>query len=599
MLNEKTAPKRLLKSIDKWAGYYRANPHRYAKDMLHLDLRLFQKMLLVMMFWSVSFVFIASRGLGKTFLCAVFCVIRCVLYPGSKIVIASGTRGQAINVLEKVMLELVPRSPVLNFEIDHKQTKINGTNAQIVFKNGSFMKVVTASDTSRGNRANILIIDEFRLVSKDVVDTVLKKFITSPRMPSYSKLSPEERQREIEAERNKTLYLSSAYFSDSWAYEKCVSTFEMMLDDTKRHLVCGFPYQLALKENLLTRADVEDQMAEADFSEVKWSMEMGAEWFGAAEDAWFDFESIAKNRRIQYAMLPDRLSSKIKQHQNIAIQKKAPDEIRILSVDIALMSSSKHNNDATAICLNRMVPTKAGRYTSNIVYTESVEGMHTEDQALLIRKYFDEFECDYLVLDAQGVGGGVYDCLVRNISDPETGEIYPAISCCNNPEMAARCADQYAPKVIWAIKASAQFNSQCAFLLREGFRSGRCRLLVTEYDGEALLKELAGYNALTPMDQLRLQAPYIETTLLINELVKLNYEQTGSNVRLYERSGMRKDRYSSLSYNFYVASQLESQMGKKTFRNSGEAKMFIVRAPKTSNTERTISHGKNYQSWRR
>lgn len=101
------------------------------------------------------------------------------------------------------------------------------------------------------------------------------------------------------------------------------------------------------------------------------------------------------------------------------------------------------------------------------------------------------------------------------------------------------------------------------------------------------------------MDQLRLQAPYIETTLLINELVKLNYEQTGSNVRLYERSGMRKDRYSSLSYNFYVASQLESQMGKKTFRNSGEAKMFIVRAPKTSNTERTISHGKNYQSWRR
>lgn len=272
MLNEKTAPKRLLKSIDKWAGYYRANPHRYAKDMLHLDLRLFQKMLLVMMFWSVSFVFIASRGLGKTFLCAVFCAIRCVLYPRSKIVIASGTRGQAINVLEKVMLELVPRSPVLNFEIDHKQTKINGTNAQIVFKNGSFMKVVTASDTSRGNRANILIIDEFRLVSKDVVDTVLKKFITSPRMPSYSKLSPDERQREIEAERNKTLYLSSAYFSDSWAYEKCVSTFEMMLDDTKRHLVCGFPYQLALKENLLTRADVEDQMAEADFSEVKWSI---------------------------------------------------------------------------------------------------------------------------------------------------------------------------------------------------------------------------------------------------------------------------------------------------------------------------------------
>lgn len=48
--------------------------------------------------------------------------------------------------------------------------------------------------------------------------------------------------------------------------------------------------------------------------------------------------------------------------------------------------------------------------------------------------------------------------------------------------MASRCTVQGAPRVIWSIKASAQFNSDCAFALREGFRSNRIRLLIDEYD---------------------------------------------------------------------------------------------------------------------
>lgn len=210
--------------------------------------------------------------LGKSYLSAVFCVTRAILYPGSKIVIASGTRSQSLNVLNKIMLELKPLSPALAFEISEKETKINGTDAQIVFKNGSFIKVVTSGESARGNRANILIIDEFRLVPKDTVDTILSKFLTSNRMPEYSELSKEERRIAREKEANKTLYLSSAYFSDSWAFEKCRSLYDLMQDDTKRSFVCGFPYQLAIKEGLLSVESVKDQMAESDFSEIKWSI---------------------------------------------------------------------------------------------------------------------------------------------------------------------------------------------------------------------------------------------------------------------------------------------------------------------------------------
>lgn len=147
-----TRNERIMYGAAKDCAYYRANPHRFAKDYLHLNLRLFQKIVITMMILSSNAVFIGARGIGKTFISAVFLCIRCILWPGTKAVIASGTRGQAINVLEKILLELKQNSPELVAEIDDKQSKINGTDAKIVFHNGSYIKVVTASDSSRGNR---------------------------------------------------------------------------------------------------------------------------------------------------------------------------------------------------------------------------------------------------------------------------------------------------------------------------------------------------------------------------------------------------------------------------------------------------------------
>lgn len=567
---------RVLEGIAAWAGYYRCNPHRFAKDYLHLDLHLFQKILLVMMNSCTSFVFIASRGLGKTFLSAIFCCIRCILYPGTKICIASGTRGQSINVLEKIQTELKPNSKELANEIDEKETKINGTNAQIVFKNGSFIKVVTASDNARGNRANILLIDEYRMVPKDVIDTILRKFLTNPRQPRYLK-KPEYKHLK---ERNKTLYLSSAYFKDHWSYTKAADNCRFMLDEKRKDFVCGFPYQLAMTEGLLFEEDVADQMAESDFSEVKWSMEMDAMFFGDSDGTFFDFNSISKNRRIKYPMLPDKLASKLGNSQKVKIPPKQNGEVRILSADIALMSSKKHNNDASAIFINQLLPTKVGRYSSNIVYCDGAEGLHTEDQALMIRRLYEEFQCDYIVLDCVGIGLGVYDALVREMTDPETGDIYPALTCCNNQEMADRCTAKGAEKVIWAIKGNPTLNSECAVLLREGFRSGKIRLLMTEYDGEALLGEIRGYSSLNPPERLSLQMPYVHTTLLINELVKLQHEEVGGKVKIHEKSGMRKDRYSSLSYNFYVATQLEAKLSKKMNDGFNMNDIFVFKPPK-------------------
>lgn len=578
MTRPSSVSQRTLDAVELWASYYRANPHRFVEDVLNIKLRLFQKILIVMMNFNIVFVYIASRGAGKTFLAAIYCVTRAILYPGSKIIITSKTRGQAILIFEKIINELKPRSPALALEI--ADIKTNGTNQSITFKNTSFIKVVTAGESARGNRGNILVVDEFRLVPKQTVDDILSKILTNPRMPDYADLSEVDRKAAWDKERNQTLFLSSAYFQNSWAYQKCIDTYNAMLIDGQKQFVCGLPYQLAICEGLLLKETVEDQMMDSNFSEIRFAMEMQAEFYGSAEGAFFDFDTVDRTRRISYPMLPEELAAKVNHNSLVRIPAKKPGEKRIISADIALMASSRHRNDATAIFIDQLMPTKAGRYINNIVYTESMEGAHTEDQALKIRRLFDEFQCDYIVIDAQGAGAGVVDTLFRDINDPSTGEIYPALSCYNNPEMAAR-APVGAPKVIWAIKASAQLNSDAAFLLRESFRSGRIRLLLDPDSGETAMKQLKGFDSLDDAVQLELEMPYYHTALLIDELIKLQFEENGGKVRMFERAGMRKDRYSSLSYINYVANQLESKLRGRHEDGTATRNNFIIRPPKS------------------
>lgn len=253
-------------------AYYRENPDEFVEDYLHVRLHLFQRIVLIMMFMSTTFVFVACRGIGKTFLSAIYCCIRCILFPGSQVCIASGTRGQAVLVLDKIMLELKKMSPELAAEIDDKNTQINGTNARICFKNTSVIKVVTASDNARGNRCNVLLLDEFRMIDKDTIDTVLRKFLIWRRTPAFADLTEEERKREYSKEKPLTIYSSSAYYTTHWSYRKVMDTFDAMLDDTQKQFACGFPYELAIAEGRLDPDTCIEEMRESDFSEIKWSI---------------------------------------------------------------------------------------------------------------------------------------------------------------------------------------------------------------------------------------------------------------------------------------------------------------------------------------
>ena len=53
---------RIMNGVATWCSFYRANPQRFAKDFLNMDLKLFQKILLYAMNSNNYFCYIASRG---------------------------------------------------------------------------------------------------------------------------------------------------------------------------------------------------------------------------------------------------------------------------------------------------------------------------------------------------------------------------------------------------------------------------------------------------------------------------------------------------------------------------------------------------------
>ena len=546
---------RVMNGVNIWCSYYRANPHRFCADYLNINLKLFQKILLYMMFWSNYLCYIASRGQGKTFLIAIFAVCRCILYPDTQICVCAKARSQSINVLEKITTILMPNSANLRLEIKDYSTK--GQDAYIEFRNGSRIKVVTANDNARSNRSNIIIVDEFRMVDVDIINKVIRKFNTAPRQPKYLN-NPQYAHL---AERNKEFYLSSAWFKSHWSYEKVKAYCANLVNDEKRYFVCGLPYQLAIKENLLSAEQVADEMSESDFNELSWRMEMETEWVGDDEGALFAYDDVAKNRKLKTAIYPLNYVNGLTDKKS-KIPDLAHNERRVMSVDVALLASTKHDNDAAAIFINSALPNYENKYISNIIYTENHEGLHTDDLALIVRRLFDQYHCTDLVLDVKGVGISIYDALCRDIYDTELGITYPPLSCCNDKVFADRCNDRNAPKVIWAIQATAQLNNDMTLLLREQFRQGRINLLVSEFEAEEILQGYRGYNSMSANEKAKMILPYINTTLLINELINLQSEVKGVNVKVKEKSGMRKDRFSSLQYNIYVTMLLEQKLGK-------------------------------------
>lgn len=383
--------------VKLWSGFYRANMHRFAVDYLQLPLFGFQMILLYMMNINNFFYWTASRGLGKSYLTAIYACCRCILYPATKIVIASGTKNQSkLLISQKIEKELMHMSPNLRREIAY--IKVGANDALVKFKNGSTIEAVASTDSSRGYRANILILDECRLISQHILKSVLTPFLSVVRRPKFYE-KPE--YKDYPLEENKELYLTSAWYKEHHSYDKFVS-YKNDMCRGKKYFCCAFPYQLAVKHGLLTQARVDAIKNEEDMNEISWLMEMEAIWYGEHMSSFFKSAEINPCRTMKKAWNPptpiEYLQEKDKTKKKYYLPKQGGEK-RIISADISVMGGS--GNDASIFTLMRLVPQQE-EYIRHVVYIESHEGGKSDKQALRLKQLFYDFQADYIALDTQG-----------------------------------------------------------------------------------------------------------------------------------------------------------------------------------------------------
>jgi len=192
-----------------------------------------------------------------------------------------------------------------------------------------------------------------------------------------------------------------------WSWEKFNSYTDAMLKG-RPYFTCALPYQLGIKERIIMKDVIINEMKEADFNEQLFKMEMETIPFGESEKSYFKFDMLSKTRKVSVPNLPlsneEYLTLRDNHRRPDFNKKKRGKEIRVLSMDVALMSStSRRVNDATVFTLISGVP-DGGEYRKEVQYIKSIEGMLTQTQALEAKRMFYDLDCDYFVVDAAGVG---------------------------------------------------------------------------------------------------------------------------------------------------------------------------------------------------
>ena len=562
---KKSLNEQYQENLLEWIDFFRLNPHRLITDYYGLTLYDFQKIVLYEMDTHSAVIFVGSRGIAKSTLTLLFAIERATLYPHQQVVIVSPTREQSGRFIGKVR-EFMRDSPNLRAEI--KELHLSAQNSSIEFQNGSKIFAVPYGENALGIRCHILIVDEFVRTEKDVVNRVFVPFLTSLRTPRYTQLTPAERAA-LPEEQNKQLYLSSIRGADEWSYKELESYLKYMSQDDMRYYVHIAPYEFGVKNKFINKSVIE-QSFKSNTENLDMVM---AEYLcrpeRGSENNFFKYVSLLKcqdNIKALYAMSDEEyIYYKNDFTKWKFYHEKLPNEIRLLCIDIALIESAA--NDNTAMWVLRLIP-DGGKYKKIAAYCESMHGANAIIQAKRFKQLFYEMQCDYAIIDTNGVGAGVYDVLTDSTYDDARGVTYPSWTVVNPEDVkmsnrAGQISNNSVP-VVYSVKTPADLLYNMIINAKNIFDKQDISFLMDTDDAvEYLNAHYEFYNIENSEDRARILNPYAQTKVFINEAINLQQYISGGYIKLKEKSGRRKDRVMALIYGLWYATVLENQLNQQ------------------------------------
>jgi len=343
----------------------------------------------------------------------------------------------------------------------------------------------------------------------------------------------------------------------------------------------GGDYEIPVAHGLLDADAIEEIKEDETYSPLSFSREYGSMWSGGSDNAFFNPEIIDKCRTLKHYETKYSLDS---------TQQKTG--FYLMAVDVGRMDC------VSLVTVLKVYQKKNGIYMKDLVYLETLATEHFEDQAIRIKKLYQDFNPRAVVVDAQGMGIGLVDFLIigNNAKDDYGRDVVlPPFGVTNNEEY-----DKYLTsdsiKVLYLMRATPELNSFMHVNILNQFIGGNVRLLVGEPGAKKVMLKDKSLKNLPPLEKYTWMRPYIDTDILKEEMMNLQEAKSknGRHIVLEQANKkIKKDSFSSLEYGlWWIKEQIEEPIKKQKHReNRFVESMFITFSNKDKSIRRKIRGG--------
>lgn len=206
--------------------FYRKHPVKACEDLLGTHLVFTQRVMLNIMWKYPNVCEVLSRGMSKSFMLAIYAMLRILLYSDITVGVVSKTYRQAQEVFNyvKEINSRAKRKELFFFDDQIMRMRADAYATEITTKHGSKMFAVPVGkdgDGGRGKRCHILLVDEAGIVPQPIVDKVVRAYLNvmpmNPLTWGKNKVAT-----------NQKVFCSSATYQWHWFYKEVCKYFTLM-----------------------------------------------------------------------------------------------------------------------------------------------------------------------------------------------------------------------------------------------------------------------------------------------------------------------------------------------------------------------------------
>lgn len=485
------------------------------------------------------------RAYSKSFLDFIANIIRSIMLPGSKGFTCADTKKQAAQIIEEKTNEIFRLFPFfvneLNIsDVDRAKKKYGNFGsdyAEITFKNGSHMDIVSTTNAARGGRRHWGTLEEFALMNGDEVNEIIIPLMNVDRRTVSGLINP------TEPHAAQTMVTTAGY-RGTYAHDRTLETLVDMAIEPGKAFCFGGDFRIPVMHGLLSADKVKEKLKNSSYKLESFLREYMSVWSGGSEDSYYSYELISQCRKL--------VRPEFKPEANFK------DGFYIMAVDVA-----RFEGDQT-VALIFKVYTVGERYKIHLVNIKLMNSTHFKNQAIYIKQMDNLFDFKAIVMDINGNGAGLADYLIDEQS--ENGEYYQPYGFLNKNKYS-NTEKRFSVKKLYGIEANRQFNSECFTNAHLILSLKRVSLLINERQARRYFGKYKSWNKLNPVKQANKLIPYAQTTKLQDQLsnLKANLDNNSSIVLTMIKKSTRKDLVSAFIYGLYYINEVEEE--EKRSRN--------------------------------